>query len=393
MRVVVYVHHMEIGGSQLGALELARETMARGHDVLVLAPPGGALWEVADRFGLDTVTLPTHLSWPSPRNMAEVASAVRRTRADVVHAYEWGPAIDVALGTHLLFGTPAVVTTMSMYVSGYIPRHLPLVVGTRRLAQEAADRDYRHVELLEPPVDTVANAPGVAGGPGARARWGFRPDDVVVAVVCRLTDDLDKTAGILEAMDVVEQAGPASPVRLLVVGDGPRTDAAAARAEKVNAELGRPAVVMAGALDDPRPAYDAADVVIGMGSSVLKGMAFGKPVVVQGERGFWRGLDEPSLSTFLDQGWYGAGGAGAPALAAALDPLVRDAGLRAELGAFGHRVVTGRYSLAASAERMEQIYRAAAATGRRSPRALTRLAARVALDVTRGRLRERPTRD
>ncbi|GAA2217971.1 hypothetical protein GCM10010413_03150 [Promicromonospora sukumoe] len=389
----MYVHHMEIGGSQLGALELARETMARGHDVLVLAPPGGALWEVADRFGLDTETLPTHLTWPSPRNMARVVSAVRRTRADVVHAHEWGPAIDVALGTHLLLGTPAVVTTMSMYVSGYIPRHLPLVVGTRDLAEDAEGRGYRQVELLEPPVDTVANAPGVAGGPVARARWGFGPDDVVVSVVCRLTDDLDKTAGVLEAMDVVEQAGPASPVRLLVVGDGPRSDAVVARAEKVNAELGRPAVVVAGALDDPRPAYDAADVVIGMGSSVLKGMAFGKPVVVQGERGYWRALDEQSLAVFLGQGWFGAGGAGAAALAAALSPLVRDAGLRAERGAFGHRVVTERYSLVASAERMEQVYRAAAATGRRSPRDLARLGARVAWDVVRGRLRERPARD
>lgn len=391
MRVVVYVHHMEIGGSQLNALELARETVARGHDVVVLAPPGGALWDVAREFGLEMVTLPTHLTWPSPRNMAQAVAAVRRLRADVVHAYEWGPAIDVALGPHLLLGTPAVVTTLSMYVSGYIPRHVPLIVGTHQLAQEAATR-YRDVRLMEPPVDTVANAPGRGGGAAARARWGLEPDDVVLSVVCRLTDDLDKTAGVLDAMDLVDRDRPGSPLRLLVAGDGPRSADVAARAAAVNSRRGRQAVVVAGALDDPRPAYEAADVVLGMGSSVLKGMAFGKPVVVQGERGFWRRLDGQTLDTFLDQGWYGSGGAGVPELTAALEPLVRDPGLRARLGVLGQRVVSERFSLTAAARQLEEVYLGAAVSGRRSAVSLGRTAAVVARDTARGRLRERPAR-
>jgi glycosyltransferase involved in cell wall biosynthesis len=389
MRVVVYVHHMEIGGSQLNALELARETAARGHDVVVLAPPGGALWDVARGFGLDLETLPTHLTWPSPRNMAHAVSTVRRLRADVVHAYEWGPAIDVALGPHLLLGTPAVVTTLSMYVSGYIPRHVPLIVGTRRLAQEAAAR-HRDVRLMEPPIDTVANAPGIAGGTSARDRWGFGPEDVVLSVVCRLSDDLDKTAGVFEAMSLVEREGWSSALTLLVVGDGPRYDDVAARARAINAAVGRRAVVVAGALDDPRPAYDAADVVLGMGSSVLKGMAFSKPVVVQGERGFWQRLDEQSLGTFLEQGWYGSGGRGVAALSDALGPLVRKPGLRATLGTFGQRIVTERFSLASAAADLEQVYRDAPAAGRRSASSLARTFALVARDTARGRLRERP---
>lgn len=391
MRVVVYVHHMEIGGSQLNALELARETTARGHDVVVLAPPGGALWDVARGFGLELETLPTHLTWPSPRNMAHAVSAVRRLRADVVHAYEWGPAIDVALGPHLLLGTPAVVTTLSMYVSGYIPRHVPLIVGTRLLAQEAAAR-HRDVRLMEPPIDTAANAPGTAGGAAARDRWGFGPQDLVLSVVCRLSDDLDKTAGVLEAMDLVGRGGWSGALCLLVVGEGPRSADVAARAAAVNAAAGRRAVVVAGAMDDPRPAYEAADVVLGMGSSVLKGMAFGKPVVVQGERGFWRRLDEQSLPVFLEQGWYGSGGRGVADLSDALEPLVRKPRLRGTLGTFGQRIVTQRFSLASTAERLEQVYRDAPAAGRRSARSLARTAALVARDTARGRLRPEPAR-
>ena len=226
-----------------------------------------------------------------------------------------------------------------MYVSGYIPRHLPLVVGTRQLA--AGGRGQA----------TGTSAHGAAGGhrrerpgrrgrPGGPRRWGFGPDDVVVAVVCRLTDDLDKTAGVLEAMDPGRAGGPgqpAAPARRRATARGPTPSWHGPT--RSTPRSGGAVVVVAGPLDDPRPAYDAADVVLGMGSSVLKGMAFGKPVVVQGERGFWRGLDEQSLATFLDQGWYGSGGAGVPDLAAGLEPLVRDAGLRAHLGAFGRRVV------------------------------------------------------
>ena len=41
--------------------------------------------------------------------------------------------------------------------------------------------------------------------------------------------------------------------------------------------LGRDAVVLTGAMLDPRPAYAAADVVIGMGGSSLRGMASASP--------------------------------------------------------------------------------------------------------------------
>ena len=106
MRVVVYVHHMEIGGSQLGALELARETMARGPRRARARPSGRALWEVADRFGLDTgdPADPPDLAVAPEHGAGGLGGAP--ARADVVHAYEWGPAIDVALGPHLLLGTP-----------------------------------------------------------------------------------------------------------------------------------------------------------------------------------------------------------------------------------------------------------------------------------------------
>ena len=75
--------------------------------------------------------------------------------------------------------------------------------------------------------------------------------------------------------------------------------------KRANRGEDRRVVVLTGQLADPRPAYSAADVILGMGSSALRGMAFGKPLVVQGERGFWELLTPDSASVFLRDGWYG----------------------------------------------------------------------------------------
>jgi hypothetical protein len=117
-------------------------------------------------------------------------------------------------------------------------------------------------------------------------------------------------------------------------------------------------VIVAGALLDPRPAYDAADVVLGMGSSALKGMSFAKPLVVQGAAGFWELLTPATAATFLEQGWFGAGsGDGVRRLLAALDGLLPDAAERRRLGDFGRQMVTERFSLTEAATRTEELYR------------------------------------
>src|ERR1700680_2468459 len=78
-----------------------------------------------------------------------------------------------------------------------------------------------------------------------------------------------------------------------------------------NARAGRKVAVLTGELQDPRSAYAAANVVLGMGGSALRGMAFGKPLIVQGERGFWELVTLESTLTFLRPGWEGGGPSGA----------------------------------------------------------------------------------
>src|ERR1700680_1782763 len=128
-----------------------------------------------------------------------------------------------------------------------------------------------------------------------------------------------------------------------------------------NARAGRKVAVLTGELQDPRSAYAAANVVLGMGGSALRGMAFGKPLIVQGERGFWELVTLESTLTFLRQGWYGVGpyGDGRAAGAARLEKILRqlldDTATQARLGEYGRRLVVERFSLERAGALQEEV--------------------------------------
>lgn len=358
MKVLLYPHSMEVGGSQINAIQLAGAIHNRGHEVIVLSE-AGPLVERVRKLTLEHIELPRHRGRPSPKAIRTIGDLVRRRGIDVIHGYEWPPIIDAFFCKGLSHRTAVVGTVMSMSVAPFLPRNVPLTVGTELIHRAAIAAGHRHVELLEPPVDTEADNPTVDGRT-FRTEQGIRPDEVLLVMVCRLVPDL-KLEGLLSACDAVRELSVAGhPVRLMIVGDGQARGDVASHVAEVNAAAGYGAVLMRGEMTDPGPAYAAADIVIGQGGSALRGMAFGKPLVVIGEEGFSELLTPESAPVFLRQGWYGLGsgsfGAGVPALRMALERLVSSPELRCELGRVGRQLTEQRFSLNHAAEIIEGLY-------------------------------------
>lgn len=358
MRVLVYPHAMELGGSQLNAVQLAGAVRDRGHDVIMLSEPG-PLVESVQAMGLEHVEIPLHRRRPSLQVLGMLTQLARQRAVNVIHGYEWPPVIEAFLGTRVWRGTAVVGTVMAMSVVPFFPRTVPLTVGTERIREAALRAGHRRVTLLEPPVDTEADHPSVDGG-RFRACLGIGPDEVLAMMICRLVPEL-KLEGLLAACDAVGDLALAGRrVRLVIVGDGRSREAIATRAAEVNAAAGRQVVLLTGEIADPRVAYAAADVTIGQGGSALRGMAFGKPLIVVGERGFSELLTPDTAPVFLRQGWYGLGagslGSGVPALRAALERLVDSVELRSTLGVFARQLVLDRFSLRQAARRQENEY-------------------------------------
>jgi phosphatidyl-myo-inositol alpha-mannosyltransferase len=364
MKVLVYPHTMEIGGSQLNAVETAAAVRDRGHEVLVISRPG-PLVDTVRQLDLAHIPLdPRSTRRPSPRAALQLASLAKRFGIDVVHGYEWPPALEAFGGPRLLLGLPVVATVNSGRVAPFLPRTLPLVVGTEDIRREALAAGYAQVTVLEPTVDTEANSPS-ASDAVFRHRYGLAEGVPLVTVVSRLARQY-KLEGLLAACDAVGelvQSGVA--IQLAIVGDGPERGAVRQAAARANAHAGHRVAVLTGELQDPRPAYAAADVMLGMGGSALRAMAFAKPLVVQGERGFWELLTPDSASAFFAHGWYGLGAStegraeGAERLQQILRYLLADPASWPGLGALGRRIVTERFSLDRAAALLEAVYAAA----------------------------------
>lgn len=358
MRILVYPHDLGIGGSQLNAIELAHAVGAMGHEVLVYGQPGPLGARITE-LGLELVESPPPSRRPTADIVTHLGQIIDDRGIDIAHGYEWPPGLECYLACRSRPSTRAVATVMSMAVAPFIPRTMPLAVGTEQIAAHERGHGRQRVSVIEPPVDLDANEPGDAAARIALCRrFGLRADQPVVVVVSRLAREL-KLEGLLTTIDAVAGLHPACPTQLLIVGDGEARHEVSERADRANDTIGRRAVVLTGELSDPRPAYDVADVCIAMGGSALRSMAFAKALIVQGEGGFFKLLEPDTMAEFLWAGWYGHGSSsGDPAhdLQDILRPLLRDHERREGLGCFGRTLVEDRFSLAAAAPRQLQIY-------------------------------------
>jgi glycosyltransferase involved in cell wall biosynthesis len=250
---------------------------------------------------------------------------------------------------------------MSMAVAPFIPRTVALQVGTEQIAARERAAGRLRVDVMEPPVDLSYNrmptSPEMAE---FRQRWRISKTAFTIVCVSRLALEL-KLEGLISAIQAVGKLAERMAVRLLICGDGPARSQVIASAESVNRRLQRDVVTLTGELLDPRPAYACADIAIGMGGSALRALAFGVPLIVQGERGYFRLLTPETVSEFLWAGWYGQGSGeeqGTAELLNLLPPLLADRRRREDLGRFGRTIVADRFSLQAAALRQEAFYHA-----------------------------------
>jgi len=355
MRIMVYPNELDIGGAALNAIDLATEMRHRGHDVLIVAPPGQLRPLVGAR-ALDHVEVPRTV-----RLRSDVAARVRRItrsfRPDIVHTFEFGSYMNAFFGARVALGTPQLATVMSMNFPRWLPRTVPLTLGTKSLVEEAASIHRAPVWLLEPPVDLRADRAELTDAAGFAQQHGLEVGAHRIVIVSRLARAM-KLEGIRDTMLAVAELDRLDRVQLVIAGSGQAEADVRSLADELNNRIGRRTVVPVGRMDDPRPAYAWADVVVGMGSSIIRGMAFGRPALVVGVDGFVMPVTPESFEHFDREGFWGVGGSpDRPArIVDILRPLLADVGLRSRLGVWGSELVRQRYGLDRAAARLEGLY-------------------------------------
>jgi glycosyltransferase involved in cell wall biosynthesis len=361
MKALFFLDELIIGGTLVNAIEIAATLRdLYGYDVVLYAGPG-PMFRVAEERGVRIILAPSPpLAHPSLKRVRALHELVTVERPDVIWAWDPMPCLDAYCAGHLFKRIPLVMTIMNMDIASHLPRWPVVTFGTPELVDKAKAMGFRRAHLLLPPVDVHLNAPGAVDPEPFRRLWGMAPGDITLVAVSRLVDFL-KSEGLFRSIDAVRRLGREFPLRLLIVGDGDARSRLEKLAAETNAELGRPAVVFTGALLDPRAAYAAADIVVGMGGSALRGMAFAKPVIVVGERGFSVPLMPETENFFRYKGLYGIGRQGPHnrPLVDNIRMLVSSPAQLLALGALSLRFVSQHFSLKRISEQVAAIFESA----------------------------------
>lgn len=364
MRVLVHLNSLELGGTQINAVDFAVAARAHGVESILIGdrsalPESPNLIDYAAGHGVEVRTYEPAAGMRG--HAAQLEELVEQLRIDLVHVYGmWGAARPVFWGPARWGRTPWVHTVYEMSVTPIVLRHMALIVGTEYLLEEQADRPGGTV-LISPPVDLVRDSPEARDVPDLRVQAGLG-DGPLISIVSRL-DSRMKARSISVAIDAMRRLGQ-SGTTLVVVGGGDAEADLVAQAARVNRELGRDAVRMLGAMSDPRPAYAAADVVLGMGGSAARALAFGKPLVVQGEAGWSRTFDRDSAASLARASYWSPNEVADPVgdLTEAVAALLDDETRRIDLGRFGREFAVARFGLPAMTERLCGVYRDAASS-------------------------------
>lgn len=358
--VLVQLNSLAIGGTQINAVDFAVAVRPHGYDSILVGPrdtrpEGPSLMELAAERGVIVEPFDRASGGVIGRANA-LTERVRSLGADLVHVYaSGGDARSAFWGPCLAARRPLVQTVYEMDVGPEVYRHTPLVIGTGYLRDDLRDRPGRTV-LISPPVDLVRDAPNALCTKKFVETLGIPAGQRRVVLVSRLDEDM-KALSIETAIKAIARLSNAD-VALVVVGTGDAERRLRALGADVDRESGKPMVVFTGPLTDPRPAYACADIALGMGGSAARALAFGRPLVVQGQFGRSEVFTPIAADDLFRRSFWSDTAPSDPVgeLVIHLQRLLADPAERHMLGSYGREFATSRFGLEEMATRLADLY-------------------------------------
>jgi glycosyltransferase involved in cell wall biosynthesis len=364
IQIAFFAPFLMTGGTQRHLQQVLRLLDRRrfGARVFTLRAGGEVERELqADGIPVTPLGIGRGLATPSSvRAVLRAAHALRAEGIDVVHGYQWRPAL-VGVVAARLAGVPvAVASKRSLTGDDRWARLAWRVIGRRAdvlltnadaLRTEAeAHGTVARWEVIPNGVDTDWFRVDGSSAEAKRA-LGLHPVRPVLGAVGRLEARKGHDL-LLDALHVMRTLAPAHRPQLLLVGDGPLRSAL----ERRTGELGLARDVMfAGSLSDVRPALAAIDLFVlpsraeGMSNALLEAMAAARPVVATAVGGTSEVLDADRTGVLVRPD-------DPEALAAAVLGLLAEPVRCARLGAAARQAVEDRFGARRMISRLEELY-------------------------------------
>lgn len=356
LRVVHTESSLGWGGQEIRILSEAQGMIRRGHAVMLLCPPQARIRAEAVNWGVPAISLP--IDRKRPVGLRALYRWFGEHASDIVNTHSstdsWLTGIAM-----LALGRPARVLR-TRHISAPVPRG-PL---SRWLYMRSAERVVTTGEALKRELvqrngfsaSRIESVPtGIDAGhfrPGerkaSRAKFGLPQDKTLVGIVATLRSWKGHSV-LLEAMTRL----PAE-IELVIVGDGPQREAL----DRQIVQLGlRGRVRMQGQQADVLPWLRALDIFAlpswaneGVPQALVQAMLVELPCVTTAIGGIPELAEHERTALLVPPG-------DPAALAAAIERLAGEEGLRRELGEAARKHCVEGYSYERMLDRMEAIYR------------------------------------
>lgn len=363
--ILLSLMQLNIGGAETHVVELAKELKRRGFNVIVTSN-GGVYVKELEESGIKHYTVP--LQNKNPINMIKAARLLRKIiigeKIDIVHSHARIPSF--ILGKlHKRMKFPFVTTAHWVFNTSYGLKYIT-DWGEKSVAVSEDIKTYLMDNYKVPEGDIQVTINGIdtdrfspeTDASDINAELGISPHDSVITYVSRMDESRSLVAKQL--IEVVPKLDRQIPnLKVIIVGGGDDFDNVTAKAEAVNSELGRKAVILTGGRTDINKLIAPCELFVGVSRAALEAMAAQKPVVIAGNEGYIGLFDRSKLQIGIDTNFCCRGceeSTGDLLSGDILKFFALSAEERRELGAYGRELIKREYSVARMAEDSIKVY-------------------------------------
>lgn len=355
-------HDLNVGGLQRVVVTLCRALDPERFDVSVLCVrEAGPLAAELEAIGVPVITLPRDPARADYLAFRRVARVLRERKIDVVHTHNTEPFVDGGIGARLA----GVRTLVHTDHARDFPDKLRYMIAEHVMSWSAyrvvgvSDDTTRNLSRYEriPRRKLVTIPNGIDGTPydapvdraAIRAGLGIAGNGPIIGLGARLVEQ--KGIGyLLRAMQVLRARVPG--ITCVIAGEGPLADSLRREAEELGvADVTRFLGVRLDMASLIRvfDAYVLPSVWEGLPMAVLEALAAGCPVVASDVGGVGSALENGVTGSLVPP-------RDPQALAAAIESVVTDEGLRSRYAAAGRALFLERFSARAMTRRYESLY-------------------------------------
>lgn len=360
MKILMTTMSLGIGGAETHIVELAKELVRRGMDVVV-ASNGGVFVQDIISAGVRHISLPLNSKNPAAvwRSYTGLYQCIKREKFDIVHAHARIPGFICGLLAKKLrfrFMTTCHgvynVTPYWKYFSNW---------GERALAVSCDIKQYliRHYNMNSDNITLTINGIDTERFRGGNAETGLYSGHRVLYVGRIDRESAHVAFQLVQAAEKLAQRYP--DIEIIIAGSGTAISELRASAEKINLKTGRESVRLTGAITDVNGLLSAGGIFLGVSRSALEAMAAGLPVVLAGSQGYIGVFGPDKLQAALDTNFCCRGcipSSEELIKADILSVIEKTDAEKAEMGKYNRSVVNRYFTVAKMADDAESVYKA-----------------------------------